>query len=359
MNRWTAVFFVLLRVTIGWHLLVEGLDKLGQKNWTSAPYLREATGPFAADFRKLAGDPVLDRMTVLPMVGDEGLEPPHQRLSPVVLQEWNDYFDAFDAHYHLDDHQRKLAKAKLLQREDQLVVFLLEKKQIVSDPAPGGGPPVDKEWTTKQRVDDYRAKMQQVNEKLPHDMLLFGKGPEPELATVKAQARKAGAALLKEMDAETQAMKSALAQASDLTPAQREKGPVPEPIPVPMRRWSQLQWSDFIVKWGLTLCGLGLLLGLFTRLSCLGGATLLLLFFLAMPPFPGVPDNPRSEGHYLFINKNIIEMLALLVLASTRSGRWVGLDGLIYALSPFRAAPVAPAVETVRPVPNPVPAPES
>ena len=30
----------------------------------------------------------------------------------------------------------------------------------------------------------------------------------------------------------------------------------------------------------------------------------------------------------LFINKNLIEMIALLALATTRSGEWVGLDGL-------------------------------
>jgi len=58
------------------------------------------------------------------------------------------------------------------------------------------------------------------------------------------------------------------------------------------------------------------------------------MFFLAMPPLPGWPDSPRAEGHYLFINKNIIEMLALLTLATTASGRWVGLDGLIQVLCP-------------------------
>ena len=46
------------------------------------------------------------------------------------------------------------------------------------------------------------------------------------------------------------------------------------------------------------------------------------MFFLAMPPLPGWPESPRAEGHYLYINKNIIEMLALLVLATTASGRW-------------------------------------
>ena len=47
-----------------------------------------------------------------------------------------------------------------------------------------------------------------------------------------------------------------------------------------------------------------------------------------MPWWP----TPPQEGNYLFVNKNLIEMLALLVLATTRSGRWFGLDALIYGL---------------------------
>jgi hypothetical protein len=66
------------------------------------------------------------------------------------------------------------------------------------------------------------------------------------------------------------------------------------------------------------------------------GAYLLFMFFLAMPPLPGWPESPRAEGHYLFINKNVIEMLALLTLATTRSGRWAGLDGLLQFLRPRR-----------------------
>jgi hypothetical protein len=61
-----------------------------------------------------------------------------------------------------------------------------------------------------------------------------------------------------------------------------------------------------------------------------------LLFYLTMPPFPWVPENVRAEGHYLFVNKNLIEMLALLCLATTQSGCWVGLDGLLQFLNPWR-----------------------
>src|SRR5262249_33781145 len=88
--------------------------------------------------------------------------------------------------------------------------------------------------------------------------------------------------------------------------------------------------------------GFCLLVGLLTRPAALFGALFLLMFYLAMPPLPWVPDNPRVEGHYLFVNKNIVEMLALLTLATVPSGRWLGLDALLRLMF-SRKAPPAPA----------------
>ena len=49
-----------------------------------------------------------------------------------------------------------------------------------------------------------------------------------------------------------------------------------------------------------------------------------------MPPWPGLPEAPIAEGHYVYVNKNLIEMLACLVLASTPNGLWIGLDALLF-----------------------------
>src|SRR5262249_51425610 len=97
-----------------------------------------------------------------------------------------------------------------------------------------------------------------------------------------------------------------------------------------------LKWADAITRYGLAAVGVCLLLGLFTRTACMGGLCFLILFYMAMPALPWLPENPRAEGHYLFINKNIIMMLALLALATTRSGRWAGIDGLLYIAAPWR-----------------------
>ena len=89
------------------------------------------------------------------------------------------------------------------------------------------------------------------------------------------------------------------------------------------------------MTYGLFVVGACLCLGLFTRLNCFGGALFLILLYLAIPPFPWSPENLRTEGHYVFVNKNLIMALALLALASTRSGRWFGLDGLLQFLNPW------------------------
>ncbi len=49
-----------------------------------------------------------------------------------------------------------------------------------------------------------------------------------------------------------------------------------------------------------------------------------------MPPFPGLPPNPKAEGNYLIVSKNLVEMLACLVIATTPSGHWIGFDALLF-----------------------------
>jgi uncharacterized membrane protein YphA (DoxX/SURF4 family) len=98
--------------------------------------------------------------------------------------------------------------------------------------------------------------------------------------------------------------------------------------------FDRLEWADGLVCWGVLTIGACLLLGFCTRFSALLGALILLSFYLAMPPLPWLPANPLSEGHYLWINKNVIESVALLVLATTAAGKWAGLDGMLCYLNP-------------------------
>src|SRR2546430_101455 len=124
MNSLTRCFLVLLRLAIGWHFLVEGVEKIqsvvigpteASRPWTSEPYLREASGPLAPFFRGQFGDPdndALARLTLLrpPPGMDPTKLPPIKLLPPALEQDWQAYFDRFAAHYQLDDNQRALAE---------------------------------------------------------------------------------------------------------------------------------------------------------------------------------------------------------------------------------------------------------
>ncbi|MFN8240965.1 MAG: DoxX family protein [Bacteroidales bacterium] len=85
---------------------------------------------------------------------------------------------------------------------------------------------------------------------------------------------------------------------------------------------------DYANEYGLALIGLALIIGLFTRYASLSGALLLLMYYLAYPPFAGYAFATVSEGNYLIVNKNLIELIALIVLVVTGSGKYFGLDSL-------------------------------
>ncbi|MGH9372345.1 MAG: DoxX subfamily [Vicinamibacterales bacterium] len=84
---------------------------------------------------------------------------------------------------------------------------------------------------------------------------------------------------------------------------------------------------DIVVPVGLVLVGLSLMLGLFTQLGCAGAAVFLALFYVSAIPLSGLPQS-GAEGTYLIVNKTLIELGLVLVIATFRTGRIAGLDVL-------------------------------
>ena len=89
---------------------------------------------------------------------------------------------------------------------------------------------------------------------------------------------------------------------------------------------------DFINMWALTIIGAALIAGLFTKYAAIGAAGLLGLYFLAAPPFIGLSYTIPFEGNYLFVNKNLIEIAALIVLLLFPTSQIIGLDRLVNKL---------------------------
>jgi len=93
---------VVLRVSIGWQFLYEGLWKLGtlktSQHWTAEGYLKNAVGPFRPQFRSLVTDPdSLDKLDY-----------------DKVAKSWDEWYQRFQARYpDLDEGQKRTIEALL------------------------------------------------------------------------------------------------------------------------------------------------------------------------------------------------------------------------------------------------------
>ncbi len=90
-----------------------------------------------------------------------------------------------------------------------------------------------------------------------------------------------------------------------------------------------LNTVDFCNQWGLVLAGFSLMVGLFSRWACIGGMALLFMYYVSNPPFIGLNAPTVTEGSYLIVNKNLIELFALLVLFLFPTERIIGLERLL------------------------------
>ncbi|NLE37206.1 MAG: hypothetical protein GX621_04195 [Pirellulaceae bacterium] len=109
-----------------------------------------------------------------------------------------------------------------------------------------------------------------------------------------------------------------------LDEGQKAKGVVPTGL-------TRSDLMDFAVTWSLTAIGFCMIVGLCNRLACLGGAGFLVAVLLTQPPWPLIyPPAPDVVGHALIVDKNFVEMMAMLALACLPVGRWGGLDAFLH-----------------------------
>ena len=85
--------------------------------------------------------------------------------------------------------------------------------------------------------------------------------------------------------------------------------------------------TNFVNEWALTILGVSLILGIFVRLSSLGGVLLMLLYYFPILQFPY--PNP----HAFIVDEHIIYAVILLFFAATHAGRAWGLENWCSNLS--------------------------
>lgn len=288
------VLLVLLRVSIGWQFFYEGIWKShslhGTEPWSAAGYLKNAKGPFRSIFRNMVDDPYdFDKLDV-----------------QKVTAQWAAWSEGFKKHYGLDETQAK-GLDELLQKATSSL------KEILEDPAWVGKPADQRIGEIEVYhgfVDRYEARLKKAKVDFQQDHL------DKQWAELEAKRKE----LTGPVDTLTKEIQSAAHEL--LTVEQIQRGKLaPQASKV----------NDINTKtiWALTILGFCMMVGLFSRTAAIGTAVMLLMFYLVVPPWPGVPEAPGPE-HSLIVNKNFIELLACLALAALPTGRWLGLDALIH-----------------------------
>jgi uncharacterized membrane protein YphA (DoxX/SURF4 family) len=225
------------------------------------------------------------------------------RLNPAKLEErWKSDLDRFARHYGFDDDQRKAAEAALANSSQKVDAWY-------------------RDGENRQKVDKYTRRVQQLHE-------WETKRPATSFEIERL------ADLRKELDSERREL-SAMADGwtlalhdawkAQVRPEQaKAAGPLPDPA------WTGLDVINALTMFGLIAMGFCMMVGFLTRLSALSAAGFLAMIYLSMPPWPGIPAPAAVEGHYFLVNKNLVELLACLVLASLPTGQWLGLDALVF-----------------------------
>jgi len=306
-----VILLVALRITIGWHFFYEGVWKIKHADeFSAAPFLTQAKGPFAPLFYSMIDDINGERRLKVEKDADGEVVTATDKetgdVYPVIKgEEFSaaiaDFRAKVDAKYGLDDKQKKLADAVGARFQHGLATWLQingwdivgyhdSLKRLAEANASGG----DSTDTRKQRNWQWQMKLRgEVNGWIGE---------------------------LEDMDADYQrAIWSEV-----LTEEQRAMGEVSKSI-------TFADFMDFAVTWSLTAIGLCLMLGFCSRLAALGGAAFLVSVLMTQPPWPTIyPPAPAVVGHALIVDKNFVEMMALLALATMPVGRWAGLDLFLY-----------------------------
>lgn len=286
-----ATALVLLRVTVGWHFYVEGIDKRNAGNWSASPFFANAKGPLAEQYRSLVWD-------------SEGTFRLN-RDSMVYYMAL--YREQVSQHYGFDEQQQNQAQrnySKAVATYDWILSSNapdLEEFKLgtgrVANLATGAGEQGDLEMKTRDGVASLGGQRD----------------------TIRKEWQQKGAAAFAQIETLWNAYEEQQnAAASDEQIARQGRIEFIKPRVNPIVDTSVI---DRITPYFDIVIGLCLLVGLFTPVAGLAAAAFLFSVFLSQLP-PGT--GPTSSMYQL------VEGMAALVLAATGAGRFAGVDYFLH-----------------------------
>jgi uncharacterized membrane protein YphA (DoxX/SURF4 family) len=310
---------VLLRLAIGWHFFIAGVEKVDRDangeyhvSFSAAPFLNMAKGPLADvfhsftpsghDWQKLLALPRQHK----PESADEAKapadQPPQQAWQDRIVSDWQAMTTRVTEVPQLTEDQIQRAKAAFAKRKAELERYLKSEAGAIADYQ-------HEVW----RLDQWRATPEA--ESLPFEQERIAKKEAETTSTAKAWT--AGVA---EIEAslvndfrEILDPGQRLNIATVATMKSATTGPE-------QQRLERVSLAATVLTLAVGVC---LLVGLFTRTAAIAGAIFLLSVIATQPPWL-----PTAEPT---INQTV-ELAGLLVLAGTGAGRWLGLDYFTWAL---------------------------
>jgi uncharacterized membrane protein YphA (DoxX/SURF4 family) len=276
----TVVMLVLLRVTIGWHFFSEGMHHYADPSWSSEGFLRSAKGPFAPLFQSVLPD-------------NESRQAWQSITTPETAKEW----------------AKKIGDsyAKYASRDSELYQFTAEQQAAIEAIIKRRQAQLA-HWVTANadELDAYPHERDRLAKALAEpssDDIPFQKGRvSAKQAEIEAKVR----GWLGQVNKIESDLRDDLAGV--LNDQQRKRIP---------RDTTPLEKVDTAMTYGILGIGACLLVGLFTRLAAVCGA-LFLLSVVMTQPFWVAGATPTYNQW--------VELVALLVLATTHVGKWGGLD---------------------------------
>jgi uncharacterized membrane protein YphA (DoxX/SURF4 family) len=369
--QWRVFFLLALRLAIGWHFLFEGLNKIHShvvgptetsKPFTSEPYFAVADGPLGPLVRKQAGidydsiiattlTPDADKITTFaalspaeqaklcPQAVAERLAAAAKKGAetiPALVAQAEEQLASATAKYNkakesqnskdLEPAKKTLdnAKKKVQDEKDRLSACANEGEALKMTfarwfygvdrrDAAVNYVQTDVPQSLPERLEHLKLLKKQVEGFSSRGSVGLGNGYGYDV-------KKSATARIDLYTAQKNLVTESEAFVNDLVKY------VSGEVPVPAEK--RIVLLDIITMWTITLVGAGLLFGFLTPLACVVGAGFLLMTYLTHPPFPWLQQPPNTEGNPLFVNKNLIELLALLVLAVHPTGRWLGIDAI-------------------------------
>jgi hypothetical protein len=272
-------------LAVGFHFFDEGTNKLHDPKPFTASFLRNAKGPFAPVFKSMLWD---ENGRV--RLGEGALEE--------TLEDWELYREQVADHYGFDESDRQQAAEVLKRHEAQLTSFFDQNREDI-----------DTYLKNLERLE------QQQSNPVTHDVPSL-RDQREKLESELSKERAPWLAQIDRMWNSYEREMNSLANED-----QRNQGELP--LPRPGEKTFSAESIDKVIPYFNLIVGALLILGLFTRPTAIIGALFLCSVMATQWPwaYGAVP-----------IHNQLIEALALLVLAATGAGRFAGLDFFIRCL---------------------------